>query len=204
METQMLTTSSPAPAVSKPKVSHNLFGFGEICRNCRMHATQCECTVKEKLTFRQELFVRCYTQNEELAGNATLSYAYAYGHDLENADRTRETYEDDLGVHTIPGTSAYDRIYDNCSANASRLLRNDKITRFINQYFNELLTDERVDRELAWMITRGDGATKMAAIREYNALKQRITKKVEVNTKGSAIVLNDEQKKKLDLVLGIS
>jgi hypothetical protein len=35
------------------------------------------------LTPQQELFCRFYTQNEHLFGNATLSYAEAYGFKLD-------------------------------------------------------------------------------------------------------------------------
>lgn len=203
MEIQMLKPSIPAEAVSQPKTYQKFFSWNDMCRTCKNHVSLCSCTdrIGDTLTLKQELFLRCYTQNEVLAGNATLSYAYAYGYDLENASHTQEI---DADGHEIMGTSDYDRMYSNVATMGSRLLKNAKISKFIDKFFNELLTDERVDRELAKMITGYDGAVKMAAIREYNALKQRITKKVELNTKGSQINLNDEQKKKLDLILGIT
>ena len=37
---------------------------------------------------KEELFCRYYTQNEALFGNATLSYAEAYGYGLDELSKT--------------------------------------------------------------------------------------------------------------------
>lgn len=111
---------------------------------------------------RQEKFVRLYTQNDELFGNATLSYAEAYGYNLD------EMVGDERK-----------KMYDSCSAQSSRLLRIDKIQKRKIELLNELLKNEIVDAKLAELIKGGD----MMAIREYNKLKGRITDKMDISGK---------------------
>lgn len=201
MDTAMSTTSLPAqPAVLQPN-RINYFSGGDICRGCKVHKSLCKCALSkwhdigDTLTLKQELFLRNYVQNDEFFGNGTLSYADAYGYDLEHAD---QTYLKNEFGKDISGSSEYDRMYFNCAASASRMLKNAKISKHLDRMFNELLTDQRVDRELAKLIVSGGESVKVAAIREYNALKQRITKKVDLTTKGAAITLNAEQQAKLD------
>ncbi|RUV40028.1 MULTISPECIES: hypothetical protein [unclassified Mesorhizobium] len=47
-----------------------------------------------KLTQKQELFCRYYTQNRALFGNATHSYAEAYGYDLDKLSRDDAVFEE--------------------------------------------------------------------------------------------------------------
>lgn len=141
--------------------------------------------VDEELNPQQELFCRYYTQNSEFFGNATLSYAEAYGFDLDSLDRTRE--KDEKGKD-IPGTSQYEKTYNVCSANGARQLRKDKIQLFIRKCLNEMMTDEVVDGELVKTILQNyELPSKMAAIREYNKLKQRITEKTDITSGGKPI-----------------
>lgn len=197
----MSTTSLPAqPAVLQPN-RINYFSGGDICRGCKVHKSLCKCALSkwhdigEELNLKQERFLRNYTQNDQLFGNGTLSYAEAYGYDLEHASRIRLL--DERGNEII-GSSDYDKMHKQCGSCAARMLGNVRIQVHLNRLFNELLTDQRVDRELAKLIVSGGESVKVAAIREYNALKQRITKKVDLTTKGAAITLNAEQQAKLD------
>ena len=111
---------------------------------------------------RQEKFVRLYTQNDELFGNATLSYALAYDYNLDTLEGEAKT-----------------KSYDTCRSLASRLLTNDNIQKRKIELLNELLKNEIVDAKLAELIKGGD----MMAIREYNKLKGRITDKMDISGK---------------------
>lgn len=130
------------------------------------------------LTLKQERFCRNYTQNSHLFGNGTLSYADAYGYDLENA--SRENVKDENG-NIIPESSEYKRMEVVCAANASRMLCLEKIDSYIRKLLNEMLTDEVVDAQLMKVLLRGKDADQIAAIREYNKLKQRIINRSEIS-----------------------
>lgn len=139
----------------------------------------------EKLTPQQELFCKYYTQNTELFGNATLAYAEAFDYKLHELSLEQE--KDDKG-NKIPRSSEYEKTYDVCSAAASRLLRNVKIQRLCRKYLNELMRNDVVDSELVKVILQNyDLAPKVAAIKEYNKLKQRIIDKIDHTTKGKPL-----------------
>lgn len=136
-----------------------------------------------KLTPQQELFCRFFTQNRELFANATHSYAEAYGFNLDELSHLRgcglEESEDHAHAKDCP-PSEYDLAYHTCSSLGSRLLRNDRIQNRITALLNEMLRDDVVDAELVKTILQDHKLdAKIAAIREYNKLKQRITDKVE-------------------------
>jgi hypothetical protein len=130
------------------------------------------------LNTNQEQFCQNFVVHLEFRNNATLSYADAYEHDLET-------------LKNMPN-SEYQRVYDNCSASASRLLKNDKIQSRITALLNNTLSNDVVDAELAKMILQNtDLPVKMAGIREYNKLRGRLVEKQELKTDfgGSVIVL---------------
>lgn len=132
-----------------------------------------------ELTPQQELFCRFYTQNSELFSNATLSYAEAYEYKLDECSQERPIVSNNP---TVYGESEYQKAYNTCSALASRLLRNDKIQKRVVQLLNEYLKDEVVDAELAKVIMQSYKLeSKIAGIREYNKLKQRIIDRAELN-----------------------
>lgn len=108
------------------------------------------------LTEQQELFCEFYAQDEELFANGVKCYMKAYP----------------------------DSDYNTAKANASRLLTNANILARINELLEVgPLNDAFVDKQLAMLITQNvDWSVKMQAMKEYNALKARITKKVEVST----------------------
>jgi hypothetical protein len=121
----------------------------------------------------QELFCRYYAQGEGTFGNATLSYAAAYEIGLGDP-----TLVDKDGNPL--SAKLYPEEYNTCSANGSRLLRNDKVQERIRVLLNELLKDEIVDAELAKVIKQdGDLAPKVAAIKEFNKLRGRIIDKTQ-------------------------
>lgn len=116
---------------------------------------------KNELTPKQELFCKLFATNREFFGNGTQAYIEAYGIDA-----------------TKNGA------YQAAKANASRMLTNDNLLARIREFLDEAgLNDANVDKQLYFLITQNvDFPTKMAAIREYNKLRNRIVEKVSVST----------------------
>ncbi len=150
-----------------------------------------EAVIGESLTYKQELFCRYYTQNEETLMNGVLSYAEAYGFDLENMSH-QMIYSTD-GKEVLQ-ESEYKLAYHYCGFSASRLLKNDKISRRINYLFNELMREEVIDAQLMKIIMKGKDNDKLGAIKHWNELKQRITKKLDLTTKGESLNVEDRNK----------
>jgi len=115
-------------------------------------------SAKDKLNEKQEQFCLIYVSKEFFA-NGTEAYAESYGIDL-----------------SLPGK------YNQCSVCASKLLTNANILERINELIDLAgLNDSFVDKQLTFVITQNaDMGSKVAAIREYNKLKKRITDKLEV------------------------
>ncbi len=171
-----------------------------------------ETKVDENLTLKQERFCRNYTQNYELYGNSTLSYAEAYGYDLESMS-------DEDGVYRLPSgvtyyeheqesllergiitlkeikdaklieRSTYKKNYDYCSSFGSRLRKNDKIQARCRELLNEFLRDEVIDARLAEIVIKGEDKDSINAIKEYNKLKQRIVEKQDITSAGERIMV---------------
>lgn len=117
------------------------------------------------LTLRQKKFCELYSQDRQFFGNGVQSYIEAYGIDTNES-----------GAYDSARTCAY------------RLLANVYICQYIDKLL-ELrgLNDSFVDKQLEFLITQhADPKAKIAAIREYNSLKNRIkTKKDTVNPDGT-------------------
>lgn len=129
--------------------------------------------MNEELNLKQELFCQYIAKDHELFGNASLSYAEAYEYNLETLDREKPKLQENPVKY---GDSEYDKAYNVCSVEGRRLLRNPKVKARVTVLLNELLKDEVVDSELAKTILQGHDLTaKMAAIKEYNKLRSRIT-----------------------------
>jgi len=102
----------------------------------------------------QERFCRLYASDKEFFGSGIESYIEAYDPDQSNPNWKNSAY-----------------------ACASRLLKRAKIIKRINELleltgFNEV----SVDKELHFLITQhADFPSKIAAIREFNKLKKRIS-----------------------------
>lgn len=112
-----------------------------------------------KLNIQQEQFCVLYTSwDKEFYGNWMQSYAEAYKIDKTKKDR-----------------------YKQAKANAHRLITTDYIIDRINELLEEDgLNDVNVDKQLLYLVNQHeDKNVKVAAIKEYNKLKQRITEKVE-------------------------
>lgn len=148
---------------------------GKQCKNSALEGSD-YCHIKShqeqdesKLNPKQERFCQLYV-SKEFFGNGTESYAEAYDIDLSEN-------------------------YNTAKSNAHRLLTNAYICDRINELLdNAGLNDEFVDKQLLFMITQSaDFSQKMAAIREYNKLKQRITEKVDHDVKIGGVLVSPQQ-----------
>lgn len=144
-----------------------------------------------ELTSQQELFCQFYGQLSDTYSNGTWSYALAYGHDLENADKD-DYVLDDKGMKII-GSTTYDKIANTCAVSASRLLRNAKIIERIQVIKTAWIDDDNVvDAKLMDIIQKGKYTDAMAAIKHRNDLKQRVTKKVKIDVETANAALLKE------------
>lgn len=121
---------------------------------------------ENKLNEKQELFCKLFASDREFFGNGVQSYIEAYDIKLDKPNA-----------------------YKTALAASSRLLSNVKITARINELFEARgLNDCFVDKQLEKMITQdADFKAKMSAIKEYNALKNRITKQVDLTSGGERL-----------------
>lgn len=170
-------------------------------------------TIEDNLSPQQESFCRYYTQNDSTFGIGVDSYAVAYGYDLETAPKDDGVYEYIDGVERVARDvnefdmgeeeykrvstmtkrlvklSSYDSQYGTCKVNASRLLTKANIQATIRKYLLEQMNDEVVDSVLTSIITnpREQSKDRIAALKEYNALKARIIKKLDLSSLGEKI-----------------
>lgn len=110
------------------------------------------------LNEKQLLFCQLFL-SEDFFGNGTLAYCKAYGFDPTDVKQ-----------------------YNTARHNASHLLAKNNVSQHINNMLEEGgLNDNHIDKRLLFLINQNeDKSTALAAIREYNKLKQRITDKLEV------------------------
>lgn len=109
---------------------------------------------------KQEMFCQLYATDREFFGNGVQSYIEAY-----NIDLTKR------GAYNV------------AKANAFRLLTNADILKRINELFEAHgLNDTFVDKQLEKLIVQdADFKSKLGAIKEYNSLQQRVTRKLELS-----------------------
>lgn len=114
------------------------------------------------LNERQLKFAKLYV-SEDFYGNGVKAYCEAYG--LDRSDPKQ---------------------YNTAKSNASDLLTNPYIIAVINKELDDAgLNNNHVDKQLLFAINQSaDIGSKVAAIREYNKLRQRITEKVEAKISG--------------------
>jgi hypothetical protein len=130
------------------------------------------------LNLRREAFCQYYTKNQSLFGNATLSYAEAYGYKLDELSHDDAKYKGKGAKRKLVEPSSYDKAYNVCGVEGARLLRNPKVQERITALLNELLRDDIVDSQLAKIITQDDDLqSKVRAINEYNKVRGRIIDK---------------------------
>ena len=115
------------------------------------------------LSLQERRFCVLYTSEQEFFCNGVRSYAKAYRYTLTKK-----------GAYAV------------CSSCASALLKIPKIRAYQVKILDVSgLNDEFVDKQLAKVITQDmDFGDKIRAINEYNKLKGRHTKNVNLNVKG--------------------
>ena len=124
----------------------------------------------DKLTPKEELFCRFFATDRDCFGNGVQAYIKAYGSKVK---------------------------YMTAKAEAWRLLQNPTITSRIRELVDIYISDEIVDKELGSVIMQyADFSSKVAAIREYNKLKGRITEKYKHEWIDENADLSNEQLKK--------
>ena len=198
-----------------------------------------EYLAEDNLSPQQESFCRYYTQNPELYGNGTLCYAEAYGYDLDSLDKEdsitqyldgeeimkkylnpftlgKEKYDKYNSISSthqrIVQESTYKKAYNTCSVCASQLLRTTKIQKRLQAIYLAMMDDDTIDSVLSSIISnpREQSKDRISAIKEYNALKQRIIKKLDLSSLGerintsdpSTIALAEEYERRLKEQLG--
>jgi len=120
-----------------------------------------------KLTLKQERFCQLYAGlDREFFGNGTRAYIEAY-----NIDITQK------GQYLVARAGAYEN------------LTKPHITARIRELIDtSVLNDERVDKELAFLIDQdAELGVKMNAIKEYNALKARVLKRLDLSSAGKPL-----------------
>lgn len=119
-----------------------------------------------ELTIRQKRFCELYASKTDLFGNGTRAYIEAYN--LNPSGKEIKDYK--VGMYSSAGMCA------------SRLLGNAKICAYINSLLEaDGFNDVTVDKQLKFLIDQHeDRASKVAAIKEYNKLKQRIVDRQKV------------------------
>lgn len=130
--------------------------------------------VWETLTPRQLKFIELYTG--DLLGNWVQAYLEVY-----DIDTSKPWW------------------YKTACVCASQLLSNTKVYTKINEMLEDAgLNDNFVDKQMLFLISQqADFTAKAKMIAEYNKIKQRVTKKIDVNVN----TLSEEHKKILDDVL---
>lgn len=125
------------------------------------------------LNLEQEEFCQLYAGasaiDRDLFGNGTQCYIEAY-----DVDKSKPFW------------------YEKAMSSASRLLRNVKVIGRINELLQEGgFSDENVDKQHLFLINQhADLKTKMAAIKEYNAVKKRVeANKIELHLDGVEITI---------------
>lgn len=125
---------------------------------------------KEGLTLKQEEFCQMYINaDRELFGNGTQCYYQVF-------NKRSKDGKDSL-------------TYKSASVLASKELAKVRIIERINSLLETGgFTNENIDKQHLFLINQhADLRTKLGAIKEFNELKQRIIKKVDITTKGEKI-----------------
>src|SRR3990167_2021650 len=105
--------------------------------------------IGDELTDKQILFCWLYATGRDCFGNATRAYMEAYA-------------------------LRYPSQYNYARGAGPRMLANDRVKKHINTLLDECFKPEHMDRQLAKTAMQDkDLASKVAAIREYNRLKER-------------------------------
>lgn len=140
---------------------------------------------QKRLSPEQELFCQLYVGNHDrdLFGHGTKCYMQAYGHNQrieEMQDQIHVLEQERERGYTAEVKSLESdikRAEKSARSRASQLLALVSIRGRIDELMDSMISEEFYDREMLYVATqRFDLASKVAAMREFNALKKRITK----------------------------
>lgn len=117
---------------------------------------------REELNERQERFCQLYATDREFFGNGVETYLEVY-----DIDKSKPNW------------------YKTACSAASQLLSNIKVFSRINEILEQQgLNNQNIDKQLLFLVNQhSDFHSKLGAIKEFNALKQRITEKKELTFK---------------------
>jgi len=136
------------------------------------------------LTPQQEQFVINYTTKGEMYSNATKSYANAYDFNLPKKDD---------GTVDIKSND-----YATCNSCATRLIQSASIQKRLQEIYLAMLNDASIDARLSEIAHKGNEANSIQAVKIYNDLKQRITKKIDITSANRPLgALSDEELERL-------
>lgn len=126
-----------------------------------------------KLTLKEKLFCIAYLEERGNGVEAIIKAGYEV------------RYKDEKGE---PINGAYNRKL--AAVMAYEKLKRPHITSYINLKLEEYgFTDSHIDKQLLFLINQGaDLKVKVAAIKEYNKLKGRISDKIDLTSGGQKII----------------
>lgn len=133
----------------------------------------------ESLSLKEEIFCQLYAGygDKSCLNNGTLAYIQAWEVNTSTSRMLRK-----WKGKKQPAYWDYEIGYKSARVSAHRLLTKANIKARIYQLFKLLFNPDVVDSELLSVIMQdGDAQAKVAAIREYNNLKGRITKKIKLS-----------------------
>lgn len=121
---------------------------------------------EDKLNEKQELFCQCYATEREFFGNGVQSYIEIY-----KPDTSKPNW------------------YKSACVSASQLLSNIKVCRRITELLEDGgFNDTNIDKQLEIVIMQNaDFSSKVAAIREYNKLRNRVIERMDHTSKGKEL-----------------
>lgn len=135
-----------------------------------------ETTEEEVGNAQHELFCIYFTRSgTETFNNATLSYAEAYGFDLDNLS-VEAIYKGKGKNKKLVEMSPFDKAYRTAGVSGKRLLKKDNISKRIDTKLNELYGSENaINARLAKIAFKEvDDSQSLIAIRDINKLRRRL------------------------------
>lgn len=140
---------------------------------------------KKRLNPQQLEYCYYYTLKDAVTyGNATYSYAMAYGYDLPKRD--------DGTINPLS------KEYKVCQAASSRMSGLPIIRNQIESILVERLNDKSVDARLSSIIHVGRDTDSIQGIKIYNDLKGRVTKNLNLNVSSRPLEnVSDEELEKI-------
>lgn len=141
-------------------------------------------------TPQRKLFAKFYTTKGSTFSNATQSYAAAFDLDIE------PKWDEEKQEFVREGQIASN--YNNAKVNGCKLLTSPAVRTMVNNYLMEQLNDVTADSRLNEILIGGKDSDSINAIKVYNELKGRVTRKVDVSVAARPYSgLTDEELKQM-------